>query len=256
MIPGFNLAEFVNRVHYGDHVVVPEYTNSEKKCGMLGIRRNGASGDVRYFTHRCNNFRECKLCFTHRKKVIISKVKVMMEEHGKNFLCEVFLEDDRDYRKYRDKYGSDHVLRLPVHNGTVLLIADDDPQEGQIVVTPSDLEDHEQYLNYLASTPKGKNISGGVKDKEEDTREGETIVVESINFVFDAPKNVVEALEKTAQKQTAHLDPDKDSLQDAIMERESVLQELAIAKGIHIFRLAKQKQTVYVEDINWKQRLE
>lgn len=247
--------QFMANFEFGLHVKAPEYTNAEKKCGMIGIRRDVATGGARYFTHRCNNFRDCKICFSHRKSVMLNKIERTIEHHGVTYLTEVFLEDDKQYRSYRDKYGSDRIIRFPVDNGTVLLIVDYDGDSSELnVVTVSDLKKHENYFNYLCMTPPNKKVSGGVKEQEEVVDEQETVEVSVTIFVFDASRAVVESLEKLAQQATKHLKPDKFSLQRAIIDRERALYDLAEAKSIPVYRLkTRHVERVKVQDICWKQ---
>lgn len=221
------------------------------KCKIPGIVTDGVTGKVKVFVHRCKRHRDCIYCAGIRAGEFFAWIKGTMDHHEVDSLVEVKLDSDDDYRPYRDKYGSDKVMRMPVDDGIVLLIVKEH-EDGDKVITEREIGDY-QYLQYISATPEKKRTSGGFKAKEAKD-EGEVVEVQVRVMLTDTEDaEIVRKAARLAEAQTKELDPTAETLQEAINIREDAFIGIIRGYGIEPYSLAKQKTIkVPVSRINWR----
>lgn len=246
----FNLDQFMKEAapKWGTTEVDEAPIELLQKCKIAGTMADPVSGKLRVFVHRCKKHRECLHCAAVRASEFHQWIISTMSYNNVTELCRVDLEDEADYRKYRDKYGSDKVMRMPVEDGTVLLIAKE--SEGEQIITLDNIDN--EFLLYVSSTPERKRSTGGHKPKQK-KEEGEEITVVVKAFLIDTEDQAaIQLAASQAEKQTANLKPNAETLQDALNAREDVFVSIVREMGFEVFSLAKEKRIkVLVSKISW-----
>lgn len=249
---GFTLKSFIQSQYPKYGVVNVDEASDDliAKCEIPGIVVDPATGKVKVFVHRCKRHRDCLYCAGVRAGEFHKWIIDTMDRNEATAVVEVKLDNDAEYRKYRDKYGTDKVMRMPVHDGTVLLIVKE-PELGDVLVTKTDLNN--DYLQYISSTPERKRISGGWREKEEEVAGPTVRVAVRVLLSEDMPIEVARKIADETCKRTAHLRPTAVSLQDAVNTREDLFIVLAREEGYELATLAKEKWIeVPISRIHWR----
>lgn len=251
----FDLDEFLSEMEDGKDKVLGEMMSQPVEwCSRPGYKLNLADRSYKDWRFRCK-CKDPEVCPSCARQYAIDKFNILYATMIANLADKVVVidGDENDCRRLRNKHGYEKIIRVPNENGITLLCVIE-PQEGDVVMGLDDFTG--DYISELFRTPPGTRVTGGVKiEVEEEVEERETIEIETTVFVVDAEPEVLASVHYETIKRTYHLDPTKETLQDAVDEHETVFSKILTERGIEFKKIAaRQSTTVVIEDINWKRR--
>lgn len=260
----FNLASFMREAEGHKKDVLGEMMSDRVTwCQKPTYAIDPATRTYKSFVHRCKS-KDPNVCESCARQYRMDKFELVTETmmHFRVDKLVVVNGDESDLRRLRKQHGLERIIRVPKEDGITILCAVE-PSDGDVVMHRDDFT--ADVIFNMFTTPDSLRVTGGYKRTEEEKeRDDKFIEIDLTIFVIDEP--ITEQL-KVATLFKAHseacrrlpdLNPDENSLQDAVDQHEAAVSQVLTELGVQFVKLSNRKMVrVYVSDIDWdKHRLE
>lgn len=219
-------------------------------CGSWATWYDPHTGRMTGFTFHCDLWRECPTCLERRAK----REKKFVEETIEKKQIVMLQLDPDDAKKLTRKLEKDEYQRFPQDGYDLIFVNRNSLRQSDlgesVELTPRLVE--ELDWTEIVHSPGRKNKSGALfTSTKTSTKEDNWAIVETTQFVSDAPRDIITKVASEIVAQTSEMNPTTiDEVVEYINTRAAMTMNALQARGF-VCTAYRKKVKVSMSRVNW-----
>jgi len=221
------------------------------ECGMWSNWFDPHTGQKTGFIFRCDLFRQCPRCLEYRAEKEKGWVSNAVSQHEDNIYV-ISLSKEDATKLLRNVPKTDYI-RYPQENGQDLVFAG----EGLFIAHTDRQHVSNEWIyttdwTEILDTPTGRNKSGTLHVPVAEASKEDFSIINTKQFITNAPRQVVDAAMDKAVADTPHFKPqDAEEVERYLQDRANRAIKQIVRQGYTISDYLKRLKVIH-KKISWK----